>query len=325
MSKLILLTLTTLFVCSIFLASQVSPANAYPLDISVATDKSVYNVGETVHISGNITFNLAPVSGVLVALQINDRTNPYAFRTLYSGPTPPSGQWYVEITNVFIGDSSSNPITSIRRGSICYIWIYYQNTYTNNLDVTIAFTIYDVNQSPLFAQAPVSQSVPPGSGYFVVYIWQVPTNAGLGPATIYASAFSALPQNGGTSYSPERSNTFNIVTATRDTVMQTAGTFTNTFMIPKQGSRLGNYTIYVASFYQGFKDHATTSYQVILIGDINSDGTVNFKDAILLGVAFGSKPGDLNWDSRADINGDGTVNYKDAILLGSNFGNSGIP
>ena len=59
---------------------------------------------------------------------------------------------------------------------------------------------------------------------------------------------------------------------------------------------------------------------VVMAGDINADYVVNFKDAILLGAAFGSKPGDPNWNPNADINGDNIINFKDAILLGANFG-----
>jgi hypothetical protein len=58
----------------------------------------------------------------------------------------------------------------------------------------------------------------------------------------------------------------------------------------------------------------------VIIGDINLDGTVNILDAIILAAAFGSKPGQSNWNSAADLNGDGTVNILDAILLGANFG-----
>jgi hypothetical protein len=47
---------------------------------------------------------------------------------------------------------------------------------------------------------------------------------------------------------------------------------------------------------------------------------VNVKDAVILGAAFGSKPGDSNWNPNADINNDGYINVKDAVILGANFG-----
>jgi hypothetical protein len=61
---------------------------------------------------------------------------------------------------------------------------------------------------------------------------------------------------------------------------------------------------------------------VKLLGDINGDRYVNIKDAAILGLAFGSKPGDSTWDPRCDLNQDGYINIKDVVLLGVNFGAS---
>ncbi|MEM0096732.1 MAG: ABC transporter substrate-binding protein [Candidatus Bathyarchaeia archaeon] len=58
----------------------------------------------------------------------------------------------------------------------------------------------------------------------------------------------------------------------------------------------------------------------IIPEDINCDGVVNIKDAVLLGAAFGSKPCNPNWDSRADLVIDGYINVKDAVKLGAWFG-----
>lgn len=54
--------------------------------------------------------------------------------------------------------------------------------------------------------------------------------------------------------------------------------------------------------------------------DINDDGYVNAKDAVLLGVSFGSKEGEQLYNPDADVNKDGFINAKDAIILGKNFG-----
>jgi hypothetical protein len=59
---------------------------------------------------------------------------------------------------------------------------------------------------------------------------------------------------------------------------------------------------------------------VKMMGDINGDGAVNYYDAILAGTAFGTKPGDPNWNPNADLNCDNFVNYLDVIILGRNFG-----
>lgn len=55
-------------------------------------------------------------------------------------------------------------------------------------------------------------------------------------------------------------------------------------------------------------------------GDINTDGTVDILDAILLGKAFGSVANSPNWNSVCDLDGDGIINNSDSIILANNFG-----
>ena len=56
--------------------------------------------------------------------------------------------------------------------------------------------------------------------------------------------------------------------------------------------------------------------------DINGDGFVNSKDAVLLGIAFGSTPGQTNWNEKADLDHNLFINAMDAVILGANFGAS---
>jgi hypothetical protein len=55
-------------------------------------------------------------------------------------------------------------------------------------------------------------------------------------------------------------------------------------------------------------------------GDINFDGTVNILDIFIVANAFGSKPGDENWNATADLNKDGTVNILDIFAVAWDFG-----
>lgn len=55
-------------------------------------------------------------------------------------------------------------------------------------------------------------------------------------------------------------------------------------------------------------------------GDVNTDHHVNYLDAIIVSAAFGSEPGDPNWDPRADITINNIVNYLDSIIVGDHFG-----
>jgi outer membrane protein assembly factor BamB len=47
---------------------------------------------------------------------------------------------------------------------------------------------------------------------------------------------------------------------------------------------------------------------------------VDLSDLVLLSNAYGSNPGDSNWDSKADINVDGKVNLQDLVILSNYYG-----
>jgi len=54
--------------------------------------------------------------------------------------------------------------------------------------------------------------------------------------------------------------------------------------------------------------------------DINGDGIVDIVDIVIVALAFGSEPGDPNWNPVADLNGDGIVDIVDIVLVAIHFG-----
>jgi len=60
--------------------------------------------------------------------------------------------------------------------------------------------------------------------------------------------------------------------------------------------------------------------KVKIPGDINGDGVVDIYDALLGALAYGSVPGDPNWNPAADLNGDGHVDIYDVIIIANHFG-----
>lgn len=64
------------------------------------------------------------------------------------------------------------------------------------------------------------------------------------------------------------------------------------------------------------------SVKLKLIGDINGDGKVDINDLIAWDAAYGSKPGDPNWNIQANINGDGIIDNQDGQLIVQNYRNS---
>jgi len=57
-----------------------------------------------------------------------------------------------------------------------------------------------------------------------------------------------------------------------------------------------------------------------LPGDVNQDGKVNLADLVALARAYGSKPGDTNWNPDADIDGNGIVGLSDLVTLAQHYG-----
>ena len=77
----------------------------------------------------------------------------------------------------------------------------------------------------------------------------------------------------------------------------------------------------VEAAIDGFIVSETTCVDVNTCGgDLNDDGEVNLGDFGIFGAAFGSMPGQSNWDPRADLNGDGVVDLGDFGAFGADFG-----
>jgi Dockerin type I domain len=58
---------------------------------------------------------------------------------------------------------------------------------------------------------------------------------------------------------------------------------------------------------------------------MSNDNIVNATGFSILRHAFGTAPGNPNYDDRADFNGDQVVNSTDFTLLKNNFGTAGSP
>lgn len=65
----------------------------------------------------------------------------------------------------------------------------------------------------------------------------------------------------------------------------------------------------------------TTNVSLFLFnGDCDDDNEVSIGDFAVLSAAFGSTPGDLNWNAEADLDGDDEVSIGDYAILSGNFG-----
>ncbi len=320
------------------------------LEITIATSKLLYAVGEELKINGSLLLihedQPFPVPGQLVAVQINDRRGVYVIRTLETTPGTTQSQWQIEIRRAYIGDANGNPLTTVSRGQIVYTWLTYHNNWTTPLYVVTAYTVLDSNNVPLFSIMPLFYTIPPRTNITIRDVWKVPNFAASGTAKLCASAFSQEPSLGGTPYCPEKVSMFTIGSSSSSLAnspsfyqLGSTGTYTLDVLTSKKvdttipiGTRNGTYTVYVAAKYGvEIKANASITFEVKLMGDVDQvlnpmTGvyTVNILDAIKLAQSFGSIEGSSNWNPKADFNNDRKINILDAIVLSSNFGNQAL-
>ena len=346
MPKKRLLQILTILSLTIMLANTNQASTILPtLVLTLETDKTTYNVGEKVRIHGALYYywgpNLTPVPVEdLVALQLNYPSSHglYAVRTLPTGSLQYK-TWDVEILELTPCDESGNPKSSFQTGTLAY----FKTVYKNNDDVAhyvkIIFVLYYANGQPFMAYSPISRTLEPNETTpGDVFSVPIPSDAIVGTAKIYASAISNWISDNGYPYCPEKSATFTI-TSTSGSVIVGASTKTaipyqsqtttdtvNTvydlnITIPTTGAYIGNYTVYASSRLIGEHQATnTTTFTVILVGDVNGDLAVTMVDYQLVKKAIPSVPGSPNWNPKADLNGDNKVDIKDYAIVKSNVG-----
>jgi PKD repeat protein len=65
------------------------------------------------------------------------------------------------------------------------------------------------------------------------------------------------------------------------------------------------------------------SFDTLREGDASNDDAISLADYALLYAAYGSEPGDGNWNDNCDFNRNGAVDLGDYALLYSNYGQAG--
>jgi len=61
-------------------------------------------------------------------------------------------------------------------------------------------------------------------------------------------------------------------------------------------------------------------YRYTLVGDLDNSNYVDIDDLIIVSRAFGSIPGQPDWNPNADVNSDGRVDIDDLILVARDYG-----
>jgi hypothetical protein len=200
----LLILLFTLLLVSSF--SSIT-AETYYVEITAQTDKQDYYVREPVTIQGTFTSDSQPITDALIAMEIrNPDDNAFAYRTVSIGdPQETFFEIYTTIT-----DANDNPITVTRINRIIKIFIEVRNTLLNEMNVTIAYALYD------------NILIPISSSYWIIQIYgqsnvtvqttiEIPEWAKPGKAIISTDVYSNLPKDGGVPYTPERLDYIDLV------------------------------------------------------------------------------------------------------------------
>lgn len=332
---LLLCTIALILSTSIF-ESRIHAATG--LKLTLSTENVLYGLSDLVVIGGNLTFNDIPVADGLVAIEVLDPSNyHFTFRTARSGSILPTG-CPVNFTQFYPSDSVGKPQYTFRRGSS--LWIFYVATNHDSVPhyVILPISIYDPDDIPIYATFQSATTLQPGSSVTILFLaMQISSDLKLGTYKVYGNAYSDFPKNFGYAYCPEQVATFTVTGSTSGSGMntqeqsvqsaQTDGTYTSSSRLPKIG-RVGTYTIYVASHYQGQIAFSSMGVPVVLIGDINDDGMVELMDFFFMSLAYGSKPGDKNWNEKCDIYpwplGDDYVELMDFWLISGHYGDQAL-
>ncbi|MEM4713248.1 MAG: dockerin type I domain-containing protein [Candidatus Bathyarchaeia archaeon] len=322
-SHLILLILCFTLVTSIIPIQKHAKASPEILDIDITTNKQLYNVGEQVTITTNITLDGSPTASI-AAIEIQDPyENPYLIRTVATGDL--SGKtWRVQILDLYTCDSYGVPKTTFNQGTFAYATLTIRNTDNyNTYPVKAGIYLQSSANTPILAFYPLSMEIQKGQTVSILFSIPIPSSAPNGEAKIFASLFTDAPKNMGYPHCPEKTATFYIKTTTP--TMPPQPQYTNiTFKLPDQNVKLGNYTIHGTTNYLIQTKIDIKQIKVALIGDIVKDGKIDARDVTACILLFGATPQSPNWNPDADVNKDNIVNARDISFLIVNFGKTAI-
>ncbi len=203
----------SLIIVSVLLISVVHISLGAPiLELTTTTDKTSYYVRERVTCSGNVSFDEAPVSDALVALEMHSQNSiPMVYRTVDVGGYNDSVELVITHAGVWDLDLPPNPLDTVKVGETVKISATVSNPQAVERDsVYITISIFDANMVPLRPHMVPDNSVPPQSSVTVYGQLTIPSWTCSGMATIYANAYDNVPSNGGIPYALEQTAQFYI-------------------------------------------------------------------------------------------------------------------
>lgn len=80
--------------------------------------------------------------------------------------------------------------------------------------------------------------------------------------------------------------------------------------------------VFAAKYYSYTARSIQAGLVILPSGDVNHDRIVDIYDLYAVARAYGSKPGDANWNQDCDLNGDKIVDTIDLSLVVEHYGES---
>jgi outer membrane protein assembly factor BamB len=253
-----------------------------------------------------VTVNPALSVGVSPTSIVMNVGQSQLFASTVSGGTPPySYQWYLNDATVSGAASSNWTYTPTSPGSYT---VYVRVNDTVGVQATsntahVQAGIHDVAVTNVTSSKTVI-----GQGYggnITVTVQNQGNFTETFNVTVYANTTSGTSQN----VTLSSGNSTNI-TITWNTTGFVYGNYTmNAYAWPVPGET------------NTANNNSTDGLTVVTIpGDLNGDSTVGLKDLVILAQAYGSRPGNPNWNANADIDSNGVVGLTDLVLMATHYG-----
>lgn len=303
--------------------------------LTVSTSRFCYGLGATINVYGNLSRKLIgapgqgnPVKDGLVAIQVEDSLRTVEFiRVVSTGANPSSSnpsysKVKIELLSI---NSQGEPQSTFNKGSRVLLKTTISSL--EKINATVALSLFD--SIGVFVGSCKLQSVllEPGMNFTWVYPVSdllIANNAYAGPTTCTANVLTNLPKDGGYPVCQENSIKFTIVDESKTpgsgAVLANPspdGSFNVSFKLPNTAA-IGSYSVYVSARYNAWAN-ASFDYAWLLT-DVDRNYKVNIQDLFIVAKAFGSQPGDANWNVKADIDGDNLVNIVDVYKVARDFG-----
>jgi hypothetical protein len=299
------------------------------------TDQSQYSVYSQVTFNESMAYNNVQATNYpsdgLVGVQMTDPNgNTMVIRTLRTGTTTPYSI-PAKVSQAYLSNSQGNQIGSISIPSSSNNNPYFYFNVVNNLQtqqtVLVTLNVFDSNGVPILVTYQQLTLAPSGSSENILE-FAIPSWTHFGTAYAYVNVYSNWPSQGGYPLGIEYPFTFTITGGTAfqgtpptTTTVNSGPThyFEMMFRMPKDPNNalnpadgvIGTYTIYSSTSYSSTHGFQTTTFQYLLLGDLNGDGVINFSDITSLVSMYIAYYEDHIYYVQIDFSHQGTISFND--------------